>query len=242
MQNITGLASNLLDVLDKAELYEDKALVLSQIKNCYRMLRSIQNIDEAYSYINNSFNPVSFKPADIIEPIFKTVKIISTGSYKSITLDIPDKDVNIFADPKRFENAFLNLLSNALLYSPDEAHIAISVKKIGEKIAVVVSDDGYGMNADEIAKATEPGFTSGAKLGKQGLGLFLAKRFTDSCKGGIIISSKENEGTSVTMTFRESKTDAISLESKAVNYYLRLFSPVEVALCESFDCNLLSLM
>ena len=235
MQNIAGLGASISTVLDEAECYDQKKLVSAQIKNCHKVLRSLQNVDDAYNYLNGGLNPIAFRPSDIVKPILNTIKILSQNSNKKVVCESLDENIKIFADVRRFENAFLNILANALLYSSDEATVKISIKKIGTNALITVTDDGYGMSADVVEKAFDAGYTADSKSTRQGLGLFLAKRFTDSCGGSIMISSKENEGTVVTMTIPETENEPNDLQNFISTYGASLFSPVKVALCEVYD-------
>ena len=241
MQNIAGLSARLSSVLDDAELYDEKQAVSLQIKNCYRLLRSTKNIEELYNYLYGAVNNKPFFPSEIIIPSCKVAQMLLADTNKKINVNVKDEPV-VLCDPKRFENAFLNVLTNALMYSADEANITVTLESSNGKAVVTVSDDGYGMSMAKAEKALMLGVSFSEKNDKQGLGLYLAKRFTDSAKGSIMIMSKENVGTTVTMSIPITQEEAVSLETNFVDYFSRLFSPVEVAICDVVNRNLLNLL
>lgn len=242
MQNIAALSSSICDIFDKAELYESKQLAEEQLKNCYRILRSTKNIDDLYLYADNTFFAQVFKLSDILLPICKSVERLTAPTNKKFELDFTDLEIKLNADIKRFENAFLNLLSNAFCYSGDEAQVKVSVKNIGDNIIIRVSDDGYGMSSGTLSNAAKPGFTTETDKFKQGLGLYLANQFAEKSNGKLMIASKENEGTSVSLILPITNDDAMPLENKETVYNARLFSPVDIALCETFDIRLINLL
>ena len=242
MQNIAGISTRISDILDDAELYEEKEHLKNQIKNCYRLLRCTKNLEDAFNYSKDYTVNKIFYPKEIVLPLCKVVQMIIKDSDIQFTYDISEESVAICADPKKFENAFLNVLTNAFMYSGSEAKINVKLETSGDKVTLTISDNGYGMSAENLSRCAEMGYTGDNNSEKQGLGLYLAKRFTDSAKGSIIILSKENEGTKVVMTFPVASGEAVSLESNVIDYYSKLFSPAEVALSEIKYCNLLSVL
>lgn len=95
-----------------------------------------------------------------------------------------------------------NLISNSLKYSPPGGEVTVSATQTGETVALCVSDTGSGMDADDLARITEP-FAQGQNAkGKAGLGLGLAlvRRLAELQGGKMQISSTLGQGTVVTIT------------------------------------------
>lgn len=235
MQNIALLGQMISQIFDQIERYGDKRLVADQIKNCHKVLRGIQNVEEVYAYMNDRYVPQVFRPYDIVAPMASEVKKIINNSNIRFDFVCEDKGIKIFADPKRFENVILNLISNAIIYSSDESQIGVSIKSFNQKVIISVFDNGFGMSSEDCKKAFEAGFTTRSDKFKQGLGLYLADKFAKHTGGTIFISSAENKGTTVTITVPQTDGDAMNLEAKVAEYQGGSFSPIAVALSDIGD-------
>ncbi len=112
--------------------------------------------------------------------------------------------VKVFADPNMLKQILLNLLSNALRYSPTETPVVIGWKLLPKQVEIWVSDQGHGMDAETLSHAFEPfyqGKTTVA-LGDRGigLGLSLVKSMVEAHEGTIRIESEPGKGTTVSFT------------------------------------------
>jgi len=110
----------------------------------------------------------------------------------------------IQGDSRRIERAVLNLLSNAYKYSPEKSTILLKVEKDGQSAKLIVKDEGFGIEEDEIAKIFLPfrraSRTQGVAEG-WGMGLFSVKKIVDGHGGTINILSRVGGGTTVEIVF-----------------------------------------
>jgi PAS domain S-box-containing protein len=133
----------------------------------------------------------------------------SIGPMTSIAIDIPEGLPSIKADANQLESALLNLAVNARDAMPTGGTITISARAMtastvmgkkalnGECIVLTVSDTGEGMDADTLARATEPFFTT-KEIGKgTGLGLSMVHGMAEQLGGRLRIESHKGKGTSV---------------------------------------------
>ena len=116
-------------------------------------------------------------------------------------------------DTKQFGWAVLNLLSNAREAMPNGGVIKIAIGNVcaehilptadicafTDHVEVVVSDSGTGMEAETRQHAVEPFYTT--KTGGSGLGLSIVHGFVKQNRGYMLIESRPNAGTSVTLRF-----------------------------------------
>ncbi len=109
----------------------------------------------------------------------------------------------ITADRQRIEQVIINIISNAIKYTPDGGHIDIKLSPAAEKrfIHIQVTDNGMGIPEKDIAHLFERFYrveksrTTGA--GGTGLGLAIAKEIVEAHGGQITVESEVGEGTSV---------------------------------------------
>jgi signal transduction histidine kinase len=109
--------------------------------------------------------------------------------------------VKVSADPDLFKQMLLNLLSNALRYSPPETPVTLGWKLLPGQVEIRVCDQGSGMDDETLSHIFEPfyrGKTTGVAAEKgAGLGLALAKSMVEAHGGAIRIESRPGKGTTV---------------------------------------------
>lgn len=131
----------------------------------------------------------------------------------------PD-DALTLIDAARFEAALLNLVVNARDALPDGAQIVISTEIVelqtgaigtlpqGSYVRVSVADNGMGMTREVVSRAFEPFFTTKEPGKGTGLGLTQVYGFITQSGGDVVITSAENEGTTVALYLRKMEGEA----------------------------------
>ena len=108
-------------------------------------------------------------------------------------------------DRFRIEQVFINILSNAIKYSPDGTEVRLWSKNEDERVIFYCQDQGYGFSEEQMKNLWRPftRTTSGDKTGGKfstGIGLYLSKLIVEMHGGGINVDSKGiNQGTTVTI-------------------------------------------
>lgn len=107
----------------------------------------------------------------------------------------------VLADPARLEHAFLNLIANAIKFSPRGRAVRISIAPHESGVAVTIADKGIGMSNDDLLLALEPfRQVDGSHVRRHqgiGLGLPVAKRLIEMHAGMLRIDSVPGHGTTV---------------------------------------------
>ncbi len=108
--------------------------------------------------------------------------------------------VQVTGDRDRLKQVFLNLVGNAVQYTPPGGMVTLALRKVGEQAQLTVSDTGAGIPAEDLPHIFER-FYRGEKSRKRrhsggfGLGLAIAYYIVRSHGGTIEVSSQESEGT-----------------------------------------------
>jgi len=151
---------------------------------------------------------------DLALPIYDAVRSISvSASQKSQTLsaDIESGLYKVRADSRQIRQILINLLSNAVRFTPEKGHVAVEVVRRDEDgLDLIVTDDGIGIAAEDIPKVLEPfgQARQDSLLAHEGtgLGLTLCKRLTELHGGQLSIDSTLGKGTTVTVSFPPERT------------------------------------
>ncbi len=118
-----------------------------------------------------------------------------------ITVLVPDDKLSIRADERRLKQVMVNLISNAINYSPDGGEITLSAKRDGDFLVLSVRDTGIGIPTEDMARIFTPFEKINSNKTQQrsgaGLGLTLVKSIVELHGGSVTIDSEEGTGTSV---------------------------------------------
>jgi len=128
------------------------------------------------------------------------VELRSLAKEKGITINFEiEKDLpELLLDPKLIRNVYMNLLTNAIKYTPEKGVVTISISTKRGTLISEVTDTGYGIPKKQQSKVFERFFRASNALAMvpdgTGLGLYLAKKIVDASGGTVGFESKENKG------------------------------------------------
>jgi len=152
-----------------------------------------------------------FKFDDLNGLIDKMILLVSpqTNAKKIDVIRQFDSEIDqVWIDPEKMKQVFLNLLSNAVEFTPAGGKIEISTKSLtrkegGKNIRVEIKDSGVGISPSNMDRIFDPYFTTKHKSNMHdgtGLGLFIADQNMQDHGGIIEVKSKVNEGTTFILT------------------------------------------
>ncbi len=142
--------------------------------------------------------------AEIVDDCIRTVAEKVDAKGIDLSFDAAPGLPAAFVDRRAVKQVLLNILSNAVKFTRDEGRITIETDCRGEWIRIVVTDDGPGIAADQLADITSP-FTRGetdphlAEKG-WGLGLSISRSLIELHDGTLSIESEVDRGTAVTIS------------------------------------------
>ena len=143
---------------------------------------------------------------DLREVVTDCLRLVAPGAREaeiSVSADLPAAAPVVVADARRLKQIALNLLSNALKFTPAGGAVRVSLSFDNSGVTLVVADTGIGMTAQQIPIALEPFGQVDSSLSRRhegtGLGLPLCRRFAEAHGGSLTIESVMGEGTAVTV-------------------------------------------
>ncbi|PST82721.1 histidine kinase [Pedobacter yulinensis] len=119
-----------------------------------------------------------------------------TSQSHEIIASIPDGPVVIQADRQRMEQALVNLVGNAIKYSPNAQSIRVMLEENAEQVAFHIEDQGIGLSPDEQKKIFSRFYRSeqATRFSGLGLGLYLTKQIIDRHHGELTVRSEQGKG------------------------------------------------
>ena len=139
--------------------------------------------------------------AHVIADACRMVEDQAKRSDLEIRIDVASDLAHVTGDARRLMQVFLNLLSNALKFTPAAGSITIKARNVAGGICCEVSDTGIGIAEADLLKVMERFGQIDNKFSRKhqgaGLGLPLVKELVELHGGSIAIESEENKGTRV---------------------------------------------
>ena len=139
---------------------------------------------------------------EIADHVASMLRSVGLLKHTAVRIDRPARPVLVNANRGRLEQVLINLLGNAADAIADvttrEGRIDVQLRQEGDRVVVVVHDNGCGLSDEQRTRAFEPYFTTKPVGRGTGLGLLVVKQIVESLGGTVRIDSRLGEETSVT--------------------------------------------
>jgi signal transduction histidine kinase len=119
---------------------------------------------------------------------------------KDITITVEEGKYPVFADKAKLHEVIVNLIGNAIKFTPNQGTIRIFWKAEGDTIETSVQDSGIGIKEEDIPKLfskfgrIDTSHSAVSAVGGTGLGLFIVKRIIELSGGSLGVQSEEGKG------------------------------------------------
>ena len=124
-------------------------------------------------------------------------KHIKLETYTDLRLGV------VATDPDKLEKIVLNLLFNALKFTPADGRVELRAEKGGEDLVFIVSDTGIGIAEKNLPFVFDRFWQADSSAQRKyqgvGIGLALVKELTDMMRGSVVVESREGKGTTFTV-------------------------------------------
>ena len=129
--------------------------------------------------------------------------LAAIGGDERVRVESPAEPPLIEVDAVQIERVLVNLLENALRYSPRGSDVVISTALVGEEVVVRVVDEGPGIPAGELDRIFEPFQQLAVSDGRRGtgLGLAIARGFVEANGGRVWADATRGDGGSFAVAF-----------------------------------------
>ena len=138
-------------------------------------------------------------PVDIQEVVRETVKAMRARLPETVSLVLRTRSsAKAAGDRDRIQQVLVNLLDNAVKYSPAGGRVVVSTRQLQSSVRVAVSDQGIGIPLQEQPRVFEKFYRSDPHLtrgtGGTGLGLYICRELVERMGGRIGVRSEPNRG------------------------------------------------
>ncbi|MCK9909204.1 PAS domain-containing sensor histidine kinase [Microbacteriaceae bacterium K1510] len=188
-------------VLDPARKIEYARLINESGHHLLSVVNGILDMSKMETG-NFEITPEPFAPAPAITSCCDILALKARDAGVEIKTRIADLP-ELMADRRAFNQILINLVSNAIKFTPRGGRISVSAFTEGHKLAVVVEDTGVGIGEDDLPRIGEAFFQARASYDRRhdgtGLGLSIVKGLVRLHDGDIDIASRLGKGTRITV-------------------------------------------
>jgi len=197
--SIKGFAETLMEgAKDNKETLE--AFLSIILKESERLQMLIQDLLQLSKIEQNGFQ-LNIQAMDIKKLLEEIVTLLNGKALeKNIQLKFKEKkdQVMIHGDFDRLKQVFINIIGNAITYTPPNGEVQVILEEMPDKVSVHVKDNGIGLEKEKIPRIFERFYrvdrARSRNSGGTGLGLAIVKHLVEAHHGNITVQSEVGKG------------------------------------------------
>lgn len=170
--------------------------------NLIHFVKDLLNLSRIKSRRDVQVKPLSLQ--EVVSQAIDVMRIRPDSKDISMQIKIPPSLSKVHADKANLEHLFINLITNAVKYTPQKGSVTIEAEEYDNQILVKITDTGIGIPTDDIPKIFDEFFRSenaqAVETDGTGLGLAIVKYIVEIHGGRIWVESEENKGTCFNFT------------------------------------------
>jgi signal transduction histidine kinase len=211
LNNSLSVISGRAQLLAGNETDASKAEELRQIQeNCKELSRVVEDLMSFAEPARPRRALVAVR--QIIDEAIDLAAMKTQSEYIEADIELADSVNDVFVDSGQIVSSLANIIANAVESYKDKSGpaspktpsrggpVEITAGRTGPSVRIEISDCGRGMDEETLSKAAYPFFSSKSAGRKRGMGLAYASRFIELNGGTLKITSKPDQGTTVTVT------------------------------------------
>lgn len=222
MANVYAAANRLapIEAREGDETVDKNAAVFTQ--SYYRMYRVIGNLTDAKMLAESGrFTLGNDDIVGVVRMVCERAEALFEAEGVTLTFESSKSGQVIAMDAALIERMLLNLLSNALKFTPKGGSVAVRVRVTERQVYLTVSDTGRGIASDKLEHVFDRFLDTNAMDPPPhgvGLGLALCRRIAQGHGGTIVAESEEGKGAKFTVSLPNAGSDHTTLRQSRTTY------------------------
>ena len=194
---ISGFAGSLLDgtMRETDEVQEAARIISDEARRMEHLVDDLLQLTR----LESGLRRFEYEPVNLADLADRTVQRAS-AAHSGRTIESRNNDTLplVLGDEELLERALMNLLTNAIQYTPSDGSIAVIVDRLGDgRVKLSVSDTGTGISPEDQARIFERFYRTDRSRtgdGHSGLGLAIVKEIAEAHHGGVELASQVGKG------------------------------------------------
>lgn len=224
LSSLLATADQLFSSLARREDPREAEQMAQMNRNLYQLLRQVGNMSDAYQYGNTPQQGMELRDSvAVLEEILSKCQVWTRHAGRDLRISLPQDECMTFLDWQMLERAVLNLLSNALKFSPGEDTLEVSVVRRGNLLQLSFRDPATTLTNEVLSSLhqrylREPGLED-PRYGT-GLGMVLVRCAAAAHGGAVLITPDSRGGTlySLTLRLRTQPPDNVLADTLRMDY------------------------
>lgn len=202
LTNVKSYAETLTNPedLDSEIIAKFSSVIVGEADRMTRIVSDLFTLSR-FDYGQMDWHMSRFSSSDLLKGAFEAMRLEALHHGQKLSLDIPLVLPELFADRERLAQVFINILSNAIKYTPDGGDIEMRAWLEEKYLVVSVTDSGIGIPKEDLERVFERFYrvdkARSRASGGTGLGLSIAQEIITYHDGEIEIDSVLNKGTTI---------------------------------------------
>ncbi len=203
---LTGLKGYLEGLMDGIFPSDEEtfAQMYQEVRRLGRLVDDLQALSQVEAG-QISLHPQTFDLIPLLERVVAQIRPQAEAQSLALVLDVPPIPITVLADPDRAAQILLNLLSNAIRYTPDGGSITVRASRRPHHTLITVEDTGIGIPAGTLPYLFERFYrvdpSRARSSGGSGIGLTIARHLAWAMGGELTAASPgPNQGSVFTFT------------------------------------------
>ena len=201
LTSISGFAKALKDEhLDKEQRHRYLTIIETE---CFRLSKLSDNLMKL-AMLDSARNPIHPTPYRLDKQLISLILACEPQwEPKKIDMNVEAEEVEVIADEDLMSQVWMNLLHNAIKFTPQGGKISVAISCNEDQAIVRISDTGPGIHEQDQSRIFERFYKADKSrtrtLEGSGLGLSIAHKITEMHRGSISVRSAPDEGTEFTV-------------------------------------------
>jgi two-component system phosphate regulon sensor histidine kinase PhoR len=205
ISSIKGYAETLLEgaLEDKDNAKEFISIIYQDSNRLANLINDLLDISKIESG-KMKMNFIALDPVSVIRRAINVIENQAKVKSISLKLKLPPETPKIKADETRISQVIINLLDNAIKYTPENGLVTISAHVVGNTLQIDVADTGIGISEKDLPRIFERFYrvdrARSRELGGTGLGLSIVKHIVQAHAGQVWVKSELGRGSTFSFT------------------------------------------
>jgi PAS domain S-box-containing protein len=204
--NAIGGYIELLDIGVHGELSDPQREALARVAANQQHLLALINDVLAFAKLEAGqveFNTAPITACDLLASVEPLVSPLSQAKGITLTAEACDGSIRLLGDEERVRQILLNLVGNAIKFTPQGGWVKLSAERDGGWVNLHVQDNGAGISPEQQRRVFEPFVQVNRRLSRPqegvGLGLAISRDLARAMGGELTLESREGKGSTFTL-------------------------------------------
>jgi two-component system sensor histidine kinase VicK len=189
--------------LTHEEIKRFSGVIVDEADRMTRLVRDLLTLS-SFDYAKTDWHITEFDLSELLSRIYDMLRMEAKTYRHKLSLSLGKMPKSISGDRDRIEQVLINVITNAIRYTPEGGNISVEADSAGDSVKISVRDDGIGIPEEDLPFIFDRFYrvdkARSRSKGGTGLGLAIAKEIMDNHGGSLDIQSGKDKGTAVTLT------------------------------------------